>query len=272
MLKYRLLTAIILLPLFIWALYRLPIFLFAWLILAVVLLSAWEWTSLIPFERILLKIIYVLLFFIGVLGMPYIPVVFSTSLMACVWIWLGFAVWRFNKNAQPLGLQYASVRSVLGILVLLSTWQATVAIQIQPEFGPNWLLAAFLIIWAADTGAYFSGRLWGKRKLAEQVSPKKTWAGYFGGIVLAVFVSFIASLYLLDDWQYRAYFCLIGFFTAQFSVVGDLTISVLKRQSGLKDSGQLLPGHGGILDRVDSLAPGLVIYLFGLILFSFVYV
>ena len=126
--------------------------------------------------------------------------------------------------------------------------------QFRGEFGPLVLLLSMLLVWAIDTGAYFSGRRFGKTKLAVYVSPGKTWEGVFGGAFLTLIVSFII-LYLLQPQLNIAltFLALILTLIAVFSVFGDLFESVLKRQVGLKDSGKILPGHGGVLDRIDSL-------------------
>ena len=120
--------------------------------------------------------------------------------------------------------------------------------------------------WAADTGAYFVGRAWGKHLLAERVSPKKTWEGFCGGLVLALIVGVAGSYLLPIDFAQRILIWVLALVAALFSVLGDLLESLLKRQSGVKDSGWLLPGHGGILDRIDSMLPAVTVFVLGMLL------
>lgn len=134
---------------------------------------------------------------------------------------------------------------------------------ITTDFNNEILFGFFIIIWTYDTGAYLSGRFFGKHKLFERISPKKTWEGFIGGIVLAVAASILISKfynsYEMFDWVFIA---VIATITATF---GDLTESMLKRSAEIKDSGTILPGHGGILDRFDSVlfaAPAVFTYLF----------
>ncbi len=154
-----------------------------------------------------------------------------------------------RKKPQPftniaftfLGVLYVSVPfgllHQLGFLVGEYSWQP--------------ILGLMLLIWTADTGAYIAGKNFGKHKLLERVSPGKTWEGWVGGTVLAVAVSFVLSLYFQDLELYQ--WAGIAVLVSVFGVLGDLVESLLKRSLGVKDSGTLLPGHGGILDRFDSL-------------------
>ena len=145
------------------------------------------------------------------------------------------------RNPVSLGL--------LGFVIMLGAWLSLVVIQ-QREDGPLWLLWLFLLVWGADIGAYFAGRAFGRHKLAPQVSPGKTWEGVLGGISLAG----IACGGILLAWQPGPEAMLLGMFALIFvSVVGDLLVSVAKRATGVKDTGTLLPGHGGVMDRIDSI-------------------
>ena len=118
------------------------------------------------------------------------------------------------------------------------------------------LLYAFVLVWAADSGAYFAGRAFGKHKLAPKVSPGKTWEGVVGGLCTAAILAFIFMYFFeatLLGQRSVSGFVLLSVATVAISVLGDLTESMFKRESGIKDSSQLIPGHGGVLDRIDSL-------------------
>lgn len=164
-------------------------------------------------------------------------------------LWLTFVLELYRKKAQPftniaftlLGVAYVAVPfSLLHQLAYLNetySWQP--------------ILGLLLLIWSADTGAYIAGKNFGKHKLLERVSPGKTWEGWVGGTVLAVAVSYVLALFFQDLALYQ--WIGIAVLVAIFGVLGDLVESLLKRSLGVKDSGTLLPGHGGILDRFDSL-------------------
>jgi phosphatidate cytidylyltransferase len=133
-------------------------------------------------------------------------------------------------------------------------------------YGGWTLLFMFTLVWIVDIGAYFSGRRFGKHKLAATISPGKTWEGVYGGI-LATLVWMLLVYSLVDGWQLGLlHFLLIGLATVSISIVGDLFESVLKREAGVKDSGKLLPGHGGVLDRIDSVIAAAPVFVAGLML------
>ena len=156
----------------------------------------------------------------------------------------------------------------IGWMILLPAWVGAVGIRsmeiaFDHSRGAELLLFVLLLVWAADTGAYFAGKNLGKHKLAPQVSPKKTWEGVYGGILLAALVM-AGGIYLLhfpqEQWLPLAGLTII---IVAFSVIGDLTESIFKRLTGVKDSGRILPGHGGVLDRIDGVAAVLPISLLG---------
>jgi phosphatidate cytidylyltransferase len=151
--------------------------------------------------------------------------------------------------------------AVAGVIVLAAPWVAFMALR--DEFGPAYVLFLFLLVWIADIGAYFAGRRWGRRKLAVTISPGKTWEGALGAGMAALMFALAgaAVLGVGARWPWFVAICMV---TVGFSIVGDLFESMLKRQCGMKDSGTLLPGHGGVLDRVDSLTAAAPIFLLGL--------
>ncbi|MDX1496662.1 MAG: phosphatidate cytidylyltransferase, partial [Salinisphaeraceae bacterium] len=131
------------------------------------------------------------------------------------------------------------------------------------------LLGLLVIIWAADTGAYFAGRAFGKNKLAPKVSPGKTWEGVAGGLACSALMAWLGGWYVFQlAGLAAAGFVVLGLAVAGISVVGDLSESMFKRHAGVKDSGQIFPGHGGMLDRLDSLTAAAPCYLLGLLLLN----
>lgn len=267
MLKYRLLTALIAIPLLFLAIWFLPPLYFAILMALFIAFSAWEWTNVMGFTAQYLRYVYVLLVLLGLYFVKALPILPILWLGFFIWVWAGFSVFRFNQGKTPFGFQRSEVQAVFGFFMLVSCWLALIDLRLGAgEFGPIRLMLGLIIIFAADTGAYFSGRLWGKRHLAPRVSPKKTWEGLWGGLVLSLVVAVVPTFFIPLQMKQRIAFWVIALLVAVFSVVGDLTISMLKRQGGLKDSGQLLPGHGGFLDRFDSIAAGILVYALGLML------
>jgi phosphatidate cytidylyltransferase len=158
-------------------------------------------------------------------------------------------------------------KGVVGFLVLVPTWAAMVYIR-ELEQGPWLIVYMFLIVWGADTGAYFAGKRFGKRKLMPQVSPAKSWAGIGGASVTVLLVTLSTQQYL--NFSQNLSFGIYGLALVLLfvSVVGDLTESMFKRQCGIKDSGSILPGHGGIMDRIDSLTATAPVFALCLIFFG----
>ena len=129
------------------------------------------------------------------------------------------------------------------------------------------VLFILCLVWAADTGAYFSGTLWGKHKLAPKISPGKTIEGLCGGIMSALIVAAIFAVFAKIEFSKLLPWTFLVILVVLFSVLGDLFESIMKRQAGVKDSGQWIPGHGGILDRIDSLTAAVPVFTLGLLLF-----
>jgi len=159
------------------------------------------------------------------------------------------------------------MRSLMGLLVLVLGWFAAVYLLCLPR-GPLMLISMVLIVAVADIGAYFAGTYLGQHKLAPDVSPGKTWEGFLGGLAACVLLGLAYWQLLPLDAAHigLASVLAVTVVTALVSVVGDLTVSMVKRESGVKDSGSLLPGHGGVLDRLDSLCSAAPVFALGLIL------
>jgi phosphatidate cytidylyltransferase len=156
---------------------------------------------------------------------------------------------------------------VVGFLVLVPTWAAMVYIRELTQ-GPWLIVYMFLLVWGADTGAYFAGKRFGKRKLLPRVSPAKSWAGVGGASVTVLLVTMTAQQHLHFSQNLSFGIYILALVLLFVSVVGDLTESMFKRQCGIKDSGSILPGHGGIMDRIDSLTAAAPVFALCLIFFD----
>lgn len=262
MLKFRILTAIILIPLFLLLLFKLPPNLFGWITGAVVIYCGWEWSSLMGIKNPWKKLIYpVILYLVLYVSLQlYIPNVILAGLVW--WLFSVVLIVIYPKASDTWGQGYL-VRGLMGVMVLVPCWLAVNFIRNIPDNGIAILLFLFVLIWGADISAYFAGKWWGKNKLAPMVSPGKTWQGLIGAVVTTLIITLV-TLWQLEspNWLWLA-FCGLTVVTVLFSVVGDLFESMLKRKENLKDSGRLLPGHGGILDRIDSLTAAAPVFLCG---------
>ena len=259
MLKQRIITALILLPIALCGFFLLEGSAFALFIGLVVTLGAWEWARLAGFSAQSMRVGYAAVVAFMLLVMHLLPGLAPWILGASV-IWWGIATYLVLTYPQSSEhWASAACKLAVGLLILLPAWQGLVLIKQEPL--GNWLIMAVMVlVWGADIGAYFSGRAFGKRKLAPQVSPGKSWEGVYGGLVLSLVITAIVGL--VRDWSFAQMLMgLIGAAVIVFiSVVGDLTESMFKRQSGIKDSSNLLPGHGGVLDRIDSLTAAIPVF------------
>lgn len=265
MLKQRVLTALWLLPLALLGFFYLDGALFALFIGAVITLGAWEWAALAGVKAQDVRIAYAalvavfmsLLYLLPSLAMPVIYIAVAWWVIA---IWM---VLTFPKSTSCWGGRIGSL--VIGLLILLPAWQGLQLLKQMPQ--ANWLiLAVMLMVWMADIGAYFVGKAIGKRKLAPQVSPGKSWEGAIGGLVVSVVVVILYSYWRELQITNLPIMIAGAAIIVAFSVIGDLTESMFKRHSGIKDSSNLLPGHGGILDRIDSLTSAVPVFVLLLVL------
>ena len=156
------------------------------------------------------------------------------------------------------------VLAISGWLILVPAWTALILLHVDGRMGVAGLVILFLLIWGADSGAYFAGRGFGKTKLASRVSPGKTWEGIGAAVLVALAIGGVGGWWLQLGVGSTGVFMVLCVITVAISVVGDLTESLFKREAGVKDSGTLLPGHGGLLDRVDSLTAAAPVFLFSL--------
>lgn len=259
MLKQRVLTALVLLPIALAGFFWLQGGAFALFVGAVVVLGAWEWARLSGWTTAASRIGYAVLVTLLLLVLHGVPLLAPVLLVVGV-LWWGAAtllVLSFPDSAQYWSGR--ATRAVIGLLILLPAWQGLVMLKQWPE--STWLIIGVMVlVWAADIGAYFFGRALGKRKLAPQVSPGKSWEGFMGGMLVSLLITLVVAT--TRDWTAgQAVLALVGAaLVVAISVVGDLTESMFKRQAGVKDSSNLLPGHGGVLDRIDSLTAAVPVY------------
>lgn len=176
-------------------------------------------------------------------------------LAAVIWLVTFWFVLQFPRPLSRIAI------GAMGLVVIAAAWLAFSRIHALPDDGPGLIVAGLVIVWSADVGAYFAGRSLGRTPLAPKVSPKKTWEGVVGGVVLASIAGVLAALAL---GRPLVLFGSIAVAMALISVVGDLGVSMLKRYAGFKDSGVLLPGHGGVLDRFDGVTAALPFFVLGL--------
>lgn len=270
MLKARIITAVILAPLLFFAIYFLPTYALAIVLGIFVVIGAWEWAAMSGLSTTAEKASYAVL--TGLLLAFSAPFIFSESslmiflLLSCLWWLLAFAVIVYVQIDGQLPGQHARLLLLAGIFVLVPAWMSLVFLHGVKGLGPKWVFFLLAIIWTADIGAYFSGRAWGKHKLADLVSPGKSWEGAFGGLLAMIAVVLICIPFLLKLEFIPASLVVLSLFTVSVSIVGDLFESVIKRVAGMKDSGTILPGHGGIMDRIDSLTAAAPVFTAGLIL------
>jgi len=255
MLRQRVVTALIAVSVLMLVLFVVPARLAEAFIAALVLTGAWEWSGFLGVRRFAGRIAFVTIIGIAMAGVRFGLgdqgwLVFGVSL---AW-WTGALVWTFfYPTPVP-----AALRWIGGALVLVPLYFALVTLY---RAEPRILLFVLLIVWAADIGAYFTGKLFGRVKLAPRISPGKTWEGVIGGLAAVALLSLAWSLLVDTKLAVLVPFCLA---IACASVVGDLTVSIFKRNAGLKDSGALFPGHGGVLDRIDSVAAAAPLFALGL--------
>ncbi len=270
MLKTRVLTALVLLPAAFVLVFLIPPAGFAAAAATLLLVGAWEFRRLAAIEASpagwALLAIQAGLFSLFMLD-PERWMTGSSGhfMVACIAWLLMFAQLNFYRPAYTPGRAYRVRSFVNALAVLTFAWLALAWLRSQPA-GEWWLLVLLLVIWAADTGAYFAGRRFGRRKLAPNISPGKTVAGLWGGLLLAPLVA-VAAVALIPELNAGiAVTALIALVTALASAGGDLFISMHKRTVGCKDSGRVFPGHGGVLDRLDSLMAGAPFFAFGKLL------
>ncbi len=275
MLKQRVITAVIMAGLFLSALAFLPLPGLAVFFGIVMCLGAWEWSGLSGWEHSAARGFYVVLVGAALaflyhycnLGAEPVQEEIQPLLgVACLW-WSFALLWVKGYPASAVLWRARITRSVMGLLILAPGWLSAVYLLSQ-SFGTSLMIVLVLVVAAADIGAYFAGKRFGRHKLSALVSPGKTWEGFWGGVAACALLG-VVLWYLLPGES--AHIGLISvmvvvIITGLASVIGDLTVSMVKRESGVKNSGSLLPGHGGLLDRLDSLCGAAPVFALGLLL------
>lgn len=266
--RTRVIAAAIMAPVAILAVLYLPSEFLAALVAALMMLGLWEWTLLAGLRDRVWRAAYlvgnaalmVALVWGAGRGLFTLKLV---SLLGALW-WLLVLLWltRFEFAASDNGWSRA-LKLFAGSVSVIPAWAALCLLHASQPKGPAWALFALLIVWAADSGAYFIGVRFGKNKLAPRISPGKSWEGFFGGLLATLLLATVALSFLGLSWTSLPGILLLTAVTALFSVAGDLFESLLKRHAGTKDSSDLIPGHGGVLDRVDSLLAALPVFVVG---------
>lgn len=279
MLKQRIITAVAMLITFVIITVVLSPFFFALLISLLMLVAVKEWVGFIGLTQPNQKALFVLSFVImivalfGFLGIS--PTAASLNILRVrtilgfgllFWVLVFFLLKNYPKHSYRWNDK--SKIAVMGVFSLIPLWLGLIQLKYSVNSGYMVLLLVALVS-SVDIGAYFAGTTWGHRKLAPQLSPKKTWEGFWGGVSACILIS-VVSLLMLNLLNIELLLSqsivllLTAILLAVFSVAGDLFVSMLKRNQGLKDTGNILPGHGGLLDRIDSLAAATPVFVLAL--------
>ena len=270
MTKTRGLAALVLAPLVIAAILLLPTQWLALLAAVVFLGGLWEWLRLSEVEDTLARTVLLVLNLLLMVAMVWASrtasggslVLFQVAAVIGVAWWLLAALWL---RAYDFGSDHDNgarvAKLAAGTFAVVPAWCALVLIHAQRPNGHLWLFIALAIVWAADTGAYFAGRKLGRRKLSPRISPNKTLEGLAGGAVAGVLVGVAGGVLAGTAASKLPAVALAALVVVLASVVGDLFESLLKRHAGVKDSGDLIPGHGGLLDRMDSVLAALPVFV-----------
>jgi len=259
MLKQRIITALILLPIAFIGFFYLQGGWFSLFFGIVTCIGAWEWAQLAGFSSDKHRYEYAALMGLALVILYLLPQLAPFVMLAAIIWWIAalFMVCTYpatmNKWSNPWHQLW------LGFLILLPAWQGLVSLKQWP-YGEVMIFVLMLLVWSSDIGAYFWGRRYGRRKLALAVSPGKTVEGAYGGLASALLCTFLIAYFF--DWGTRTLLLalLATVIVTGASIVGDLTESMFKRRVGIKDSSNLLPGHGGVLDRIDSLTAAVPVF------------
>lgn len=255
----RTVSALLLGPLLLFAIIYMQGASFSMLLGVLLVPAAWEWGRIAGQTRIWPLLWYVVLVVALFYLSRFLPPTEWLLGVALIW-WFAAFFWLRGFPEQTTILFGGVAKYVVGIIVLIPSWRSLELIH-QQQHGVALLFLLLILIWSADTGAYLVGRKFGNNRLAPNVSPKKSIEGLFGGIGFALLAAIIAYPYLPKIDMGLPLFLLAVSGVVIFSVVGDLVESAYKRSAGLKDSGNLIPGHGGILDRMDSLTAAAPLFL-----------
>lgn len=268
------------LPVFLFLLFGLDAAQFSLLFAVILLIGGWEYSRLCGWQSFPSRLFYMAIIVSGILylasangnvPLPQLvdgPNLNSDHLIYFLIVWLlaltRLLTWKTPTEPNNPRASYRIISSVFSIILLIGAWFSITQLRFLDQ-GEWWILAMFMLVWAADVGAYLAGKQFGKRRLAPKISPGKTYAGLFGGIILSLIASWVFVFISPLNIDYTPLFILGISIIILISVGGDLYVSMHKRSVNIKDSGQLFPGHGGILDRLDSTIAAAPFFL-GLIL------
>lgn len=274
MLRLRVITALVLAPLIIWSVLAFSHRALSVELALILSVAAWEWARLAG-----LKNHFACLAFAGVMLalMALATFLLHDSMHWLSWLLYGNLLWwviglilvvKFRLTPDQLPVRFNGFDIVLnllaGIFIIGGAFVALVGLHRLSNFGAYYILVLLLLIWIADIAAYFSGKKFGRHKLAPYVSPGKTWEGVAGAAIAVLLAAVVIGKAMHYSHTDLALFALLVLITIALSILGDLTESLFKRRVGMKDSSHLLPGHGGILDRIDSLMAAAPVFLLGL--------
>ena len=271
--RTRVIAAAVMLPVAVLAVLFLPSAMLAAAIGLLMMVGLWEWSVLAGLNSLIARAAYLVLNAIALAGLawaagPELAPIKLVALAGVVW-WLLVPMWLLHFDfAREDKAWSRALKLFAGSAGVIPAWAAiywlhhgAAGLGHAPSQGPVWTLFVLLVIWAADTGAYFAGSRWGRRKLAPRISPGKSWEGLFGGLFLAMLVSAAAVPVLRLAWWQLSQLLMLVMLTVLISIAGDLFESLVKRHAGAKDSSHLIPGHGGMLDRIDSLLAALPVFV-----------
>ncbi|NOI56873.1 CDP-diglyceride synthetase [Vibrio coralliilyticus] len=272
--KQRIITALILAPLVILGIFELSLPLFMLAIAVVTVIGYWEWTQFVDYKTRLTALIPGLLVSVATLTLlPFDALSLNAVTEGHLAVLLAGGVWWLASSSLAITYpnsakfwQHSNVlRHLFGILTLLPFFWSVLLLRAEginqdTYHGAKLVLFVCFIVWAADSGAYFAGKSFGKRKMAPHVSPNKTIEGLIGGIVTAIAVGWATANWFEIEFSSPVAMVMITLVTVVISVLGDLVESMFKRVSGIKDSSNIIPGHGGVLDRIDSLTAAFPVF------------
>lgn len=266
MLRQRTLTALVLAPAAVAMALLPPTWLFAIITAVAILLALAEWARMSGVTSIAVHIGYLVAAAACYVALWYLrseTIWWVVIAIGAVWWLLALAWLRHIAFAATPTAQSTAIKLVAGLLIVVPAWVAVLEIHQSQPYGHYWALFALVLIWAADTFAYFAGSRWGKAKLAPRISPGKTIVGVWGALIGSGVIAVIGGLLLGLHNLPLVFLIAIALIAVAFSVIGDLFESLIKRHANIKDSGALFPGHGGLFDRLDGVFAALPVFALG---------
>jgi phosphatidate cytidylyltransferase len=273
--RTRVIAAAVMLQVAVLAVLFLPSALLAAAIGLLMMIGLWEWSLLAGLSGLVPRAAYLVVNALVLAGLawaagPDLAPIKLVALAGVLW-WLLVPIWllRFDFAKEDRAWSRA-LKLFAGSAGVIPAWAAiywlhhgAAGLGHAPAEGPAWTLFVLLMVWAADTGAYFAGSRWGRRKLAPRISPGKSWEGLFGGLLVSLLLAAASVPMLGLAWWQLPQLLMLVMLTVLVSIAGDLFESLMKRHAGAKDSSHLIPGHGGVLDRIDSLLAALPVFVLG---------